>query len=83
MDESELKKFHISINMSEIKYEMDETKYEEPLVTDNLVINAPIYFKLLECGNNFLKNIDATYEQTCMATLQGKWNTEKLRYGQE
>ena len=63
MDESELKKFHISINMSEIKYEMDETKYEEPLVTDNLVINAPIYFKLLECGNNFLNNIDATYER--------------------
>ena len=69
--------------MSEVKYAMDKTKYVETLVTDNLFINAPSNFKLLECGNNFLKNIDATYEQTCMATLQGKWNTEKLRYGQE
>ena len=41
---------------------MNKTKDEEPLVTDNLVINAPIYFKLFECGKNFLKNIDTTYE---------------------
>ena len=39
---------------------MDKTKYEEPLVTDNSVINAPSYFKLLECGDNFLNNLDAT-----------------------
>ena len=36
------------------------------MVTDNSVINAPIYFKLFECGKNFMKNIDAAYEQLCM-----------------
>ena len=55
MDESELKKFHISINMSEIKYTKNETKDEEPLVMDNSVINVPSYFKLFECSKNFLK----------------------------
>ena len=30
------------------KYAIDETEYEEPLVTDNPVINEPIYFNLFE-----------------------------------
>ena len=48
MDNSESKRFHISVNTSEVKYSMNKTKDEEPSVTDNSVINAPIYFKLFE-----------------------------------
>ena len=59
---------------------LNETKDEEPSVTNNSVINAPIYFKKFERGKNLLNNIDATYEQSCMETLQEKWDTEKLRY---
>ena len=61
---------------------MNETNYEEPSVTDNLVINAPIYFKLFDCSKNILKNIDAVYERACMVTLQGGWDTEDLMCGQ-
>ena len=48
--------------MIEVKDANNEKNYEQPFVTDNSVINAPIYFKLFECGKNFLKNIDATCE---------------------
>ena len=41
---------------------MNETKDEEPWVTDNSFINEWNYFKLYECVKEFLKNIDATYE---------------------
>ena len=44
LDESESKIVHEIVNTSEVKYAMNETKYEEPLVTDNSVINAPRYF---------------------------------------
>ena len=37
-------KNHISVNTSEVKDANNETKDEEPLVTDNSVINVPIYF---------------------------------------
>ena len=47
---------------------------------DYSVIKAPIYFKIFECGKNFLKNIDATYERACMANFQVKQDTENLRY---
>ena len=62
MDESEPKSVHISVNNSEVKDAMNETKDEEPWVTDNSVINEWNYFKLYKCGKEFLKNIDATYE---------------------
>ena len=75
MEKSESKSVHISVNTSEVKYAMNETKDEEPLVIDNFVINAPRYFKLFECGKNSLKNIDAMYERACMANFQGKWDT--------
>ena len=39
---------HISVNASKVKYAMSETKDEEPLVTNNSVINATIYVKLFE-----------------------------------
>ena len=57
---------------------MNEKKYEEPSVTDNSVIIAPRYFKLFKFNKNFLNNIDTTYERACMATFQGKWDTESL-----
>ena len=60
---------------------MDKTKDGAPSVTDNSVINAPIYFKLFMCGKNILKNLDAMYEQACMATSLEKWDAAKLSYG--
>ena len=80
LDESESKRVYISVNTSEVKYAMNETKDEEPSVTDNSVINAPSYLKIFECIKNFLKNLDATYEQACMETLQGRWGMVKLSY---
>ena len=61
---------------------MNETNYEEPSVGGNLVINAPRYLILVQCGRNFLNNLDATCEQLCMATFQGKWDTAVLSHGQ-
>ena len=43
-DKSESESAHRSINTNKGKYEIDETEDEEPLVTDNLVINELIYF---------------------------------------
>ena len=60
----------MSVNTSELKYENNKTKDEEPSVMNDSVINAPRYFKLFECSKTFLGNIDATYEQACMATLK-------------
>ena len=46
----------ISFIKSKVKYKKDE-----PLVTDISSIKAPGYFKPLECGKDFLNNLDATY----------------------
>ena len=51
---------NISVNDSEVKHAMNETKDEENLVTDNSFMNDPIYFKPFECGKTFSKNMDAT-----------------------
>ena len=80
-DKSKSKRVHISVNTSEVKDAMDETKYGESLVTDNSDINVPIYFKLFECGKKFLNNLDATYEQAGMETSQEIWDMAKLSYG--
>ena len=61
---------------------MNEMRDEEPSFTDNSVINALSYFKIFECGKNFLNNLDATYEQACMETSQETWDTAKVMYGQ-
>ena len=74
--ESESKSVHKSINTNKVEYEIDETENEEPSVTDNPVINEPSYFKLFKWGKNFLKNIDATCERACMATLKYNYYTE-------
>ena len=74
------KSVHISVNTRKVKYAMNETKYEEPLVADNSVSNTPSYFKLFECGKNILDNLDNTYEREFITTSQGKWDTVKLRF---
>ena len=63
LDERESKSVHISIQTSEVRYAINETKFEEPSIPDNPVINTPRYFKLFGCGKNFLNKLDATYEQ--------------------
>ena len=70
-DDSESKRVHISVNTSDVKYSMNETKDEEPLVTDNSIINVPSYLKIFECRKNLLNNIDATNELSFMETSQG------------
>ena len=64
------------------KYAMNKTKYEEPLVTDNSVINAPSYFKPLKCSRTLLNNLDATYELESMKTLKGNYDREVIKYQQ-
>ena len=66
------KSVHISIIARKVKDVMNETKYEVLLVTDNAFIHAPRYFKLVECGENFLNNLDTMYEISCMVLLLGK-----------
>ena len=70
LDKSESKSVHKSVNTSEVKYAMNETKDGEPPVTDNSVINAPIHFKLFQCSKNFFNNIYSTYELACIATFR-------------
>ena len=50
LEKSESKIVHISINTNKVKYAMNEPRDEEPLGTDNSVINSPGYFKLFKCG---------------------------------
>ena len=52
------------------KYEIDETEHEEPLVTDNPVINGQIYFNLFQYGKDLLNSLDVTCEQAYMVTLR-------------
>ena len=59
-EESESESVHKSINKNKEKDTFDETEHEEPLVTDNPVINDLRYFNLFECGKNILNRIDAT-----------------------
>ena len=68
-----------TINTSKEKYAIDETEYEEPLVTDNPVIKEPSYFNLFERGKNLSNRIDATCEQACMATSRDKYYTEMYK----
>ena len=69
------KKIHISVNNSEVKDSINETKDEEPYVTDNSVINELDYFKLFKCGKNILNNLYSMYELAYMSTSQEKWDT--------
>ena len=69
---SESKSIHISFNSIKVKDATNETKNEEPLVADNSVINTTSYLKLFDCGKTILNNVDSTYEQAFMGTLQVK-----------
>ena len=70
--DSESESVHKIINTNKEKDEIDETDDEEPLVTDNPVINKQSYFNLFECDKNFLKNLDDMCERSCMATSEDK-----------
>ena len=59
----------MNVNTSEVKY----TKDEEPSVMDILLIKAPGYFKLFECGKEFFNNLDAAYECACMENAKDKY----------
>ena len=61
---------------------MSETKDESSSVTDNLVIIAPRYFKLIECSKKLLNKLDAMCEQACMATLKYRFDIEAIKYQQ-
>ena len=50
MEDSELESIQKSINTNKEKYAIDEIDHEEPLVTDNPVINEPRYFNPFKCG---------------------------------
>ena len=71
-----IKKRSYKCQYKRIKYAKNETKDEEPLVTDNSVINAPIYFKPFEYIKNYLNKIDVTCEQACMENSKDKYYTE-------
>ena len=53
---------------------MNGTKYEEIVFTDNSIIIAPSYFKLFECGKNFLNKIDAMCEIECMENMKERYD---------
>ena len=56
------------MNTSKVKY----TKDEEPLVMDNLnidAIKATGHLKLFECGKKFSNNMDAMYKRACMENV--------------
>ena len=61
-EESESESVHKSINTNKEEDAIDETYHEEPLVTDNPVINKPIYFNLFKCGKHIFNRLDAMYK---------------------
>ena len=62
MEGRESENVHKSINTNKEKDTIDETEHEEPLVTDNPVINDTRYFNLFKCGKNILNKIDRMCE---------------------
>ena len=64
------KSFTKLLSQTKIIYEIDETEHEEPLVTDNPVINGQIYFNLFQYGKDLLNSLDVTCEQAYMVTLR-------------
>ena len=74
-DERESKSVHkmdIIMNKRNIK----DTKDEEPSVMDILLIKAPGYFELFECGKYFFNNLDTMYEHACMENVKNDYWTE-------
>ena len=74
LEKSESESVHIRVNTIKVKDAVNETKDEEPPVTDNPVINDPSYFKLFKWYKSSMKNIDATFRRACMSTPQEKWD---------
>ena len=75
-EENGSESFHKSINTNKDRDTIDETEHEGHLVTDNPVINDPIYLNLFKCGKNILNRLDATCKQACMATSRDRYFTE-------
>ena len=57
-EESKSECVHKIINKE--KYPDNEAEHEEPTVTYDTVVKEPIYFNILQCGNNLLNKIGAT-----------------------
>ena len=74
-EESKSKIVRISVNTSEVKYAKNETKDEEPLVTDTSVINGPNYFKLF-CAVKVLEKLDTMCDHVCVAYSKDEYYTE-------
>ena len=55
---------------------VNDTKDEEPLVTDFPLMKALGYFKLFQCSKQLFKNLDAMYERAGMANSKDKYGTE-------
>ena len=77
MEEREPESVHKSINIK--KNVIDVIEDEGPLVTDNTVINRPIYCNLFKCGKNILNRLDATHKRACMAISRDIYCTEMLK----
>ena len=78
MEERKSKSVHKSINKN-FKKSIDETEYEEPLVTDNPVIDEPSYFNIFGCGKKLLNKLNTTCKRACMTTSREKYYTEMLK----
>ena len=72
MEESGSEIVHQSINTNKEKYAIDETEHENPLVTDNPVINDLSYLNLFECGKNIFYMLDAMCRRVCVATSRDR-----------
>ena len=79
MKENESEIVHKSINTDKESDKIDETEDQETAVTDNPVINEPIYFNLFKCGKNFLNKLDATCKRACMETSREKYYKEMYK----
>ena len=62
----------IIVNKSKVKDANDE----EPLIRYIFLIKAPGYFKILKCGKELFKNLDATYERACIKNEKNRYWTE-------
>ena len=67
------------MNKKEEQDAIDDTKHEEPSVTNNPFINEPSYFNIFKCGKTLLNRLDATCEQACITTARYRYSTEMYK----
>ena len=78
-EENKSESVHKSINTNEVKYAIEGTDNEEPLVVDNPVINEPGYFNPLKCGRNMLNRLDSTCKRACVETSRERYYKEMYK----